>query len=89
MLYDVFIPFFLLYPKTRSIAFVFVILFHIMTKIFFPSIGMFPYIMILGATIFFDVKWHKNILRHLHDLGLKLSQKLNFLEDQDAFKIEK
>ena len=82
MLYDVFIPFFLLYPKTRKIAFLFVLLFHIMTKIFFPSIGMFPYIMILGATIFFDVKWHKNILRHLHDLGLKLSQKLNFLESK-------
>ena len=68
MLYDVFIPFFLLYPKTRSIAFVFVILFHIMTKIFFPSIGMFPYIMIFGATIFLDVQWHKNQLEFLRKL---------------------
>ena len=63
MLYDVFIAFFLFYPKTRRIAFVFVLLFHIMTKIFFPSIGMFPYIMIFGATIFFDAKWHQAFLK--------------------------
>ena len=82
MLYDVFIPFFLLYPKTRKIAFLFVLLFHIMTKVFFPSIGMFPFIMIFGATIFFDVKWHENILRHLHDLGVKLTQKFYFLKSK-------
>ena len=80
MLYDVFIPFFLLYPKTRSIAFVFVILFHIMTKIFFPSIGMFPYIMIFGATIFLDVQWHKNQLEFLRKFTAKFSQKFNFLK---------
>ena len=78
MLYDVFIPFFLLYPKTRKIAFLFVVLFHIMTKVFFPSIGMFPLIMIFGATIFFDVKWHKNILSHLYNLGVKLIQKFDY-----------
>ena len=80
MLYDVFISFFLLYPKTRKIAFLFVLLFHIMTKVFFPSIGMFPFIMIFGATIFFDVKWHKNILLHLHYLGIKLTQKFDFFK---------
>ena len=80
MLYDVFIPFFLLYPKTRSIAFVFVILFHIMTKIFFPSIGMFPYIMIFGATIFLDVQWHKNQLEFLRKFSTKFSQRFNFLK---------
>jgi len=51
-----------------------------MTKVFFPSIGMFPLIMIFGATIFFDVKWHKNILRHLYNLGIKLIQKFDFLK---------
>ena len=80
MLYDVFIPFFLLYPKTRRIAFLFVLLFHIMTKVFFPSIGMFPFIMIFGATIFFDVKWHKNVLRHLHNFYIKTSQKFGILK---------
>ena len=80
MLYDVFIPFFLLYPKTRNIAFILVILFHIMTKIFFPTIGMFPYIMIFGATIFFDVQWHKNILDSLRKFGDKFNEKFNFIK---------
>lgn len=65
MLYDVLIPFFLWYPKTRRMAFVFVVLFHVMTKVFFPSIGMFPYIMLTAATIFFEVKWHQNVLSKL------------------------
>ena len=70
MLYDVLIPFFLFYPKTRRIAFVFVILFHVMTKIFFPSIGMFPFIMIFAATIFFDVSWHQSLLKKL-EMGIE------------------
>lgn len=73
MLYDVFIPFFLWNHKTRRIAFFFVVLFHIMTKIFFPSIGMFPYIMLFAATIFFKVKWHKNLLVKLKMLLHKAS----------------
>jgi hypothetical protein len=52
-LYDLTIPFFLLYRKTRPWALVAVIAFHVMTSILFP-IGMFPYIMILSAIIFFD-----------------------------------
>tara|TARA_B100000767_G_C19778281_1_gene544131 strand:+ start:3532 stop:4908 length:1377 start_codon:yes stop_codon:yes gene_type:complete len=86
MIYDVFIPFFLLYPKTRRIAFLFVLLFHIMTKIFFPSIGMFPIIMIFGATIFFDVKWHKNFLQYISNLVVKFSQKFDFLKFQLIIK---
>ena len=54
MLYDVFIPFFLIYSRTRYVAFFFVIVFHALTKVFFPAIGMFPYIMIFSAVIFFD-----------------------------------
>ena len=59
--YDLTIPFFLLYRKTRPFAFVAVVVFHILTRIFFP-IGMFPYIMIVSALIFFDSKVHECIL---------------------------
>jgi len=51
--YDLFIPFFLLSRKTRPYAFLAVIAFHVMTSLLFP-IGMFPYIMILSALIFFN-----------------------------------
>ncbi len=75
MLYDVFIPFFLLSKKTRKIAFLFVIIFHMLTKIFFPPIGMFPFIMIFCALIFFDESIHqkwisqlRNIIKNIGDI---------------------
>jgi hypothetical protein len=55
MLYDITIPFLLLYSRTRIFAFVMVILFHLMTKFLFP-IGMFPYIMIIASMVFFYSK---------------------------------
>ena len=65
MLYDIFIPFFLIYYRTRYIAFFFVIVFHVLTKVFFPAIGMFPYIMIFSAVIFFDSKLHVLLLEKI------------------------
>jgi len=62
MLYDLSIPFLLLYKKTRSFAFVLVIGFHIATRILFP-IGMFPYIMIFSTLLFFDSNVHNRILK--------------------------
>lgn len=64
VIYDLLIPFALLYRKTRPVAFVFVVVFHIMTRILFP-IGMFPYIMIVSAMIFFDAGFHKRLLNFL------------------------
>jgi hypothetical protein len=52
-IYDLTVPFFLLYGKTRPYAFIAVVVFHVATSMLFP-IGMFPYIMILSAIIFFD-----------------------------------
>ena len=71
MLYDVAIPFLLLYKRTRIFGFVLVIIFHVFTRALFP-IGMFPYIMIFSTLIFFDPKFHKNILQRLGKLGPKL-----------------
>ena len=65
MLYDIFIPFLLLYSRTRILAFIFVIIFHVLTKIFFPPIGMFPFIMIVSALIFFSPKFHNKVISKL------------------------
>ena len=62
MIYDCIIPFLLLYKRTRYFAFFMVLVFHIMTRILFPPIGMFPYIMIFSCIIFFDNGLHKKIL---------------------------
>ena len=63
-IYDLSIPFLLLYKRTRPYAFVMVVIFHVLTRVLFP-IGMFPYVMIVSALIFFDAKVHLNILRLL------------------------
>lgn len=52
-LYDLTIWIFLWWGKTRKAAYFFVVSFHLATAIFFPAIGMFPYIMIALSTVFF------------------------------------
>jgi len=64
MIYDLTIPFLLLYRKTRTVGFIMVVIFHIFTRVLFP-IGMFPYIMIVGALIFFDPSVHEKIISFL------------------------
>ena len=66
MFYDLFIPFLLLYKRTRLFGFVLVVFFHIFTRVLFP-IGMFPYIMIMGSLIFFESKFHIKILKFLKE----------------------
>ncbi len=65
--YDLFIPFLLLNKRTRSFAFVMVVIFHVLTRVLFP-IGMFPYIMIVSAIIFFDPKVHNKVFRWISRL---------------------
>ncbi|MDF1695450.1 MAG: HTTM domain-containing protein [Saprospiraceae bacterium] len=66
-LYDLFIPFLLLFKRTRLFAFAMVVVFHALTRILFP-IGMFPYIMIVSALIFFDPDIHIRILNKVSSL---------------------
>lgn len=63
-LYDLTIPFLLLWSRTRGFAFVMVVVFHLLTGVLFP-IGMFPYIMIVSALIFFDSSLHHKIVKYL------------------------
>lgn len=63
--YDLFIVFFLLCRKTRPVAYGFVWVFHIATAIFFPGIGMFPYVMIAASLIYFSGSFHEKWLSRL------------------------
>lgn len=67
MIYDLLIPFLLFYRRTRWFAFALVVIFHVLTRVLFP-IGMFPYIMIVSALIFFDAGLHHKILRKISGL---------------------
>ncbi|MEO0504832.1 MAG: HTTM domain-containing protein [Bacteroidota bacterium] len=65
--YDLTIPFFLLYKRTRPFAFAAVVVFHILTRVLF-NIGMFPYIMIMATLIFFDAGFHHEVLAWISKL---------------------
>ncbi len=74
MLYDISIPFLLIINRTRIIAFLLVIFFHVFTLILFP-IGMFPHIMIFSSMVFFSGDFHKKIINKLKDLLMKIGIK--------------
>lgn len=65
--YDLTIPFLLLYKRTRLLAFVLVVFFHVFTRVLFP-IGMFPYIMIVSTLIFFDTSLHEKIISKISSI---------------------
>ena len=64
MLYDLTIPFFLYFSKTRKWAYATVVIFHFMTWYLF-QIGMFPWIMIVSTLIFFEADDFKSLQRFL------------------------
>jgi hypothetical protein len=63
--YDLLIAFFLINSRARPMAYLVVLGFHIATAIFFPSIGMFPYVMIVSSLVFFSSSAHQNLLQFL------------------------
>ena len=82
MIYDLTIPFLLLYKKTRWFAFGLVVFFHVFTGILFP-IGMFPYVMIVSSLIFFESGFHHKIilfLKRILSYFFKLKQKIEVKE---------
>ncbi|HEU5148508.1 MAG TPA: HTTM domain-containing protein [Chryseosolibacter sp.] len=63
-LYDLTIPFLLMIRRTRIFAYIGVIVFHTLTAVLFP-IGMFPYIMMVTALIFFPANFHQKIIARI------------------------
>ena len=79
--YDLAIAFLLAARKTRPYAYIFVIIFHVATAIFFPMIGVFPYVMMVCSLIFFSDDFHKIILSYLpfYNKQLNTIRQLNYL----------
>lgn len=76
-LYDLTIPFFLSWNKSRKMAYVFVVVFHLVTWLLFP-IGVFPWVMIFSTLIFFPASLHAAflaVIRSLFNLRENLVQR--------------
>lgn len=66
--YDLTIPFFLSWRKSRPLAYLTVAVFHVLTALLF-QIGMFPYIMMLSTLIFFSAGFHEKFLYALRKVA--------------------
>ncbi|MCF0072953.1 HTTM domain-containing protein [Dyadobacter sp. CY261] len=62
MLFDLSAPFLLSWRRTHGSMYMVVVVFHLMTHWLF-YIGMFPWMMLITALIFFPETFHRNILR--------------------------
>lgn len=63
-IYDLSVGFMLWNRPTRPFAYASVVVFHLLTSLLFP-IGMFPYIMIVTALIFFPAGFHQKLISYI------------------------
>ncbi|AGC46788.1 Vitamin K-dependent gamma-carboxylase [Myxococcus stipitatus DSM 14675] len=67
-LFDTTIAAFLLSRRLRPFAYVVVVVFHAATSLLFP-IGMFPFIMVTAALVFFDSSWPRRMAARLRGVS--------------------
>lgn len=61
--YDLGIVFLLLHRRTRALGLVLVVVFHLLTALLFPTIGMFPWLMMVLSLVFLEPDWPRRWLR--------------------------
>jgi len=81
-IYDLAIPFLLWNRRTRLLGYGAVVIFHLATSLLF-QIGMFPYVMIVTALIFFSEGFHTKVLSLL---GSLLNVSPNLLHPNKLFQ---
>ena len=86
--YDLSIPFLLYYKKTRKLGFILVLVFHLSTSFLFPSIGMFPFIMIVATLVFLDENIHERLLNKVKS-KIKIIKNIKTLDFYNFRKIPK
>ncbi|MFZ0014405.1 MAG: HTTM domain-containing protein [Acidimicrobiia bacterium] len=64
-LFDVTVVGWLLIQRTRLVAYAALVAFHLSTWLLFPSIGVFPLVMGLGALVFFEPDWPRALSRRV------------------------
>lgn len=58
---DLFVPFLLVHRRTRTAAFAATLTFHLINSRLF-DIGIFPWLMIVGTTVFFEPDWPRRMI---------------------------
>ena len=64
-LFDLTIVGWLMWKRTRPVAYVVLVAFHLMTCLLFPEIGVFPWLMMGAALLFFPPDWPRRMVSKL------------------------
>ena len=64
-LFDLTIVAWLIWKRTRHAAYGFLVIFHVMTYLLFPEIGVFPWLMMGAALLFFPPDWPRRLVSKL------------------------
>ncbi len=64
-LFDLTIVGWLMWKRTRPVAYVGLVVFHLMTYLLFPEIGVFPWLMMGAALLFFPPDWPRRLIGRL------------------------
>ena len=59
----------LLWRRTRPFAYIILAAFHLMTWILFPQLGIFPWLMMAGALLFFSPDWPRRLWARISRRG--------------------
>jgi vitamin K-dependent gamma-carboxylase len=62
--FDLTVPFLLLWRRTRNLGFAMALSFHFINSRLF-EIGIFPWLMVVGSTVFFEPDWPKKLVGSL------------------------
>ena len=64
-LFDLTIVAWLMWKRTRAVAYAVLVVFHVMTYLLFPEIGVFPWLMMGAALLFFSPDWPRRLAKKL------------------------
>ena len=67
--FDLTIVGWLLWQRTRPVAYAVLVVFHLMTYLLFPEIGVFPWLMMGAALLFFPSDWPRQLAGRLKRRG--------------------
>ena len=71
-LFDLTIVGWLMWKRTRPAAYVVLMVFHVMTYLLFPEIGVFPWLMMGAALLFFPPDWPRHLMGRLQGSQLQI-----------------
>ena len=86
-LYDLTIPFFLLWAPTRIWAYITVVGFHFITWLMFP-IGMFPWVMMVFTWVFFPIAFHGKLVNAISARFLSVKNRVRAPRISDEYSLK-